>query len=76
MVLIMENEIYIEIPVSIIDFNGKPAVLLRKIIYDKDKVEKFTDYLLKNDSIQARVYFPDLFKVKIKMLKLGLIKEK
>lgn len=69
-----KNDFCIDLCISIVKNNGKPAIQLRKIIANKEDMRKFIEIILTNDGIvPARVKVIDPFSATVKLKSLGLI---
>lgn len=66
-----QSKLVLQIPISIVQSNGKNAIQLKKIIGDEENVKWFIQNCLQKEAVEAKIVFLDKFKAKMRLTELG-----
>lgn len=63
----------VEIYLSVIQHNGKPAIQLRKILVEKEEVREFMREALEKESFPVKVCFKNKMLAAVRLKQIGLL---
>lgn len=66
-------EDYLELKISVIRYNGRYAIQLKKLISDPVKVNRFLHLAMTQEFIPAKIFFRDRFEAATKLREKGLM---
>lgn len=64
---------YLEMKISIVKYNGRHAIQLKKVISDPEKVKRFLALAVNMPFIPTRTKFRDKFEAMQKLKELGML---